>query len=322
MAAVRLLRMLTGFHHLHRRGFDRRQRLTLATHANRLGRLRSRFLRGPQLVGVGVHPDETGLFQHRLQGFRRHSGVTRRLRRSSCNGRRLDCCRFNDRFNCRCDRCNDRLRFEDIGLPCRLGGRCFDHCCRSHGFHRSRCGLRLNHRSNCRRFDPCFNRGFKASDRFGERNRLAGGRRSLRGFDRRGKACATGASTACSTATGATGASATGTTVSVFAACSAARAGVSVTACSSLTTTVSVATAATTTSTGLTAAASLTSALCSTAWCAVRTGASSVTLMLSPSPSATSAARLPFTSSSRSRRPPRRPRRRRRRSSPSRATAS
>ena len=47
--------------------------LALARHAGRLRGLRRRFLGGVQLVRVGVDPDETGAFQHRLQRFRRQT---------------------------------------------------------------------------------------------------------------------------------------------------------------------------------------------------------------------------------------------------------
>ncbi len=220
MAAVRLLRVLTGFHHLHRRGFDRRQCLTLATHANRLGRLRSSFLRGPQLVGVGVHPDETGLFQHRLQGFRRHSGVTRRLRRSSCNGRRLDCCRFNDRV---------QLPVRPLQRPVALRRYRLAGAGWAAGASTTAAGAAVSTGAGA----ACASTtgatagvstrastgaSTRATGSTSETVSLAAGA-ACAASTGAAAACATGASTACSTATGATGASATGTTVSVFAAC-------------------------------------------------------------------------------------------------------
>lgn len=97
--------MLRRFNLLHRRAVGRRQRLAFAGHASRLDGLRSGFLRGAQLGGVGVDPDQASAFQHRLQGFSRQAAMNRwacsdgsQLSRFHRRGGRL---RFDDGFSVR-----------------------------------------------------------------------------------------------------------------------------------------------------------------------------------------------------------------------------
>ncbi|NTX25428.1 hypothetical protein HT748_38770, partial [Burkholderia cepacia] len=171
---------------LHRGRIDRRQSLAFARHTSRTRESRRGFLRGGELVGVRVHPDETGLLQHDIQA--RRSGRGCRLcgnRCRSCDGldrRSFDRCRLDSRRS-GFDRHGRRGLLDGRGLRCFDRGRRCRHFerVRRRNRDRSRTGFRFDGRCDRSRFCRVGNnRRFDRSrfDVYRCRLRLDSGRRN------------------------------------------------------------------------------------------------------------------------------------------------